>query len=447
MYDAAVIGAGPAGYKTALKLASAGKKVCLIEKSKDKIGGTCLNSGCIPVKSIIESAIIYEKMKKAHLFGIKCSLSPPEMAEITGAAIKNISELKKGLNFLLKKSGVDIIYGKASFKNEKELTVEGRPSVRAESIILCTGSAPRVISSIDIDGKNIINSSHLLDIKRLPETILLIGGGYIGLELACAFSSMGSKVTVIEKLPRILTDEDPAVTDALRRIMSRKGIEIICNTQVLSARTSGNKVNVKLKKEEEFFATFDKVISAAGRAPSTEGLNLEKAGIETQQNKITVDQKMQTSTPGIYAAGDVNGRLMLAHTAYREAEIAAASLCGVSTPKIDYHTIPRVVFTSPQLACIGLTPELAKKEGKEISEKKIFFRSNAKALIKKESEGFIKITCDKKSGALLGVNILGPEASELIHIFTPCIAGKLPLKELKSLVYAHPTLSEIISEL
>ncbi|MGM0568023.1 MAG: FAD-dependent oxidoreductase, partial [Elusimicrobiota bacterium] len=219
MYEAAVIGAGPAGYKSALKLASAGKKVCLIEKSKDKIGGTCLNSGCIPVKSIIESAIIYEKMKKARSFGITCSPGPPEMSEITGAAIKNISELKKGLNFLLKKSGVDIIYGKASFKNEKELTVEGRPSVRAESIILCTGSAPRVISAFDIDGKNIINSSHLLDIKNLPETILLVGGGYIGLELACAFSSMGSKVTVIERLPRILAHEDPAMTDALKRIM------------------------------------------------------------------------------------------------------------------------------------------------------------------------------------------------------------------------------------
>ncbi|MFC2061187.1 dihydrolipoyl dehydrogenase [Elusimicrobiota bacterium] len=451
-YDVIIIGGGPAGYRAAEKLSEFKRSVCIIETSANHIGGTCLNSGCIPIKSFVESSDLVEKIKNSPSFGINAELKLLCVRSIKESMRDNIYILKKGLLSLLNSKKIEILYGKASFISEKSVKVElekgGTEELEAYFFIIATGSRPGELPDIKCDGKQILNSNQFLksDLDNWKKDILIAGGGYIGCELASILNKLEFKVTVVELLDRILPGEDAEISRTLQREFKKKGISVITGSRISKASKKKSGIKTVIRSEEsndEKVLQFDRIIVCAGRVPFTSGLDLEKAGLNTENGFVPVNQNMQTKAENIYAAGDVIDSPMLAHTAYREALLAAESIAGQSQSVINYNIVPRIVFSSPQIGCIGSSEEKAAENGIEIMTRKRFFKANAKAVIRNEEAGFAKIICNKKSGEIIGACVIGPEASELIHILSHAVLNKLNIREMDNIVFGHPTLSEI----
>lgn len=450
-YDCIIIGGGPAGYKAAEKLADLKKSVCIVEAKESNMGGTCLNEGCVPVKSLLESAEVYGKIKNASEFGIDFELKPVDMEKIQEVMKKNISQLKTGLLSLLKSKGVNLIFGKASFVTENKIEVAlekgGNEELQADCFIIATGAVPKKLPEIEVDGEYIFDSSQLVKSCLLPENLLIIGGGYIGCEFASLYNKLGSKVTVVEVCHQLLPGEDTEVSRTLLKEFEKQGIEVFTERKISGITKSDLGINVTIEDTNKCIAevlTFDRILIAAGRVPNTSVLNLRKAGIRTENGFIPVDKSMKTNIEHIYAAGDVINTPMLAHTAYREGIIAAESIAGVNKTGINYNAVPRIVFSSPQVGCIGMTREKAEENGVKIGISKRFFKANAKAVILKQDTGFAKIIFNTETREVLGVCIIGPGASELVHVLSSAVEKKLTIDEIDRIVYGHPTLSEIL---
>lgn len=426
MYDLAVIGSGWAGFNAGLRANELGLKVVLIDKGQ--IGGTCLNLGCIPTKALIQSAKVYSLSKKSHIFGIEIANPQINFSKIQERKNKLIQQLQSGMHFMLK--GIDFINEQAKILSNEELKV-GTQTIKAKFILIAIGSKPLELANLKFDGKKIISSNEILNLKEIPRSLLIIGGGVIGCEFASLFSILGSEVSIIEKMPQLLLGEDKEVAKKLETSFKKKGIKISTGTDA---------ANIDIKN-------YDLVLLCIGRIPQTSDLGLDKLNIKLEKSAVVVDEYLRTNIYNIYAAGDCTGKLMLAHYANYQGRIAAENIASSDNPKkANNINIPNCIFTDPEIASIGLSEEKAKGQGIEIRVSKFYFLGSAMAHILDETDGFIKILSDKKTDQIIGATIIGPRATELIGIVTEAISTHLKTSQIKDTIFAHPTLSESITD-
>ena len=422
-----IIGGGPGGYETAVEAAKRGLEVTLI--SEGPLGGTCLNEGCIPTKTFCHYAELIEQNIKA---GLDCKPSFAAAAERKQAVVE---QLRSGIDMLLK--NVQVVQGRAEFKDSKTVICNGQ-EYSADKIIIATGS---VSASLPIPGaESCLTSKEILDLTEVPESLCVIGGGVIGLEFASIFRSFGSEVTVLEFCPGILPRFDVDLAKRLKQSLSRRGINIEVQAQV--TRIDGNTVTY-IKKEKEFTVQADKVLMAVGRRPNTEGLNLEAVGVDYTRKGITVNERFETSVPGIYAIGDVTGGIMLAHAATYQGLHALNGICGLDD-SIRFDLIPAAVFTMPEVATVGMTEEQCKEQNLDVRCLKSFYRANGKAVSMDETDGYCKLIVSE-NGVILGAHLMGAHASDLIHEIAAVMNINGTLEQLRYVIHAHPTLSEVLN--
>lgn len=422
----AVIGAGWAGFNAAIKAKELGLKVILIEKAQ--IGGTCLNRGCIPTKTLIQSAKIYSLTQKATAFGIDIENPQINFPQIQERKDKIIQQLRQGIQFMLK--GIDFLSAEAQILSPNELKA-GSQIIKAKFIIIAAGSRPAELKDLRFDGKKIVSSDELLAIKIIPKSLLIIGGGVIGCEFASLFSALGCAVSIVEKMPQLLPGMDSEAAKRLFTVFKKKGIKVNTNTDAA----------------EQNLDNYELVLLCIGRAPELSGLGLENLGMKLERGRIVVDEYLKTSIPNIYAAGDCRGGIMLAHFAAYQGRIAAENTIQPANPKAaDNSNIPNCIFTDPQIASIGISEEEAKSKGIDVKINKFDFTGSGMARILDEIEGFIKIISDKKTDEILGASIIGPNATELIAGLTLAVSARLTISQIQDTIFAHPTLSECIGE-
>ena len=443
----AILGAGPGGYVAALKLAQLGAEVTVIESSE--VGGTCLNWGCIPTKTLLASSETYAKTKELESFGIDTAGTiSPNMQKIIERKNKVVSTQVKGIRGLFKSWGVTLKEGKGAFISSKEIKVSLKDSteetITADVFIIATGSRPAQIPTFPFDGKNIISSTEALELREIPKSLLIVGAGVIGCEFACIYSDLGSEITIVELLPRAVSTEDEAVSKLLEKELKKKKIKLITEIKVEKVEVRDDGVHTFLSNGKELIA--EKVLVSIGRAFNTNGIGLENAGVSTGPRKeIPVNEKLQTNVPHIYAIGDVTGGILLAHVASKQGLITAENIMGADK-KFDSSVVPAAIFTSPEIGSVGLREHQAKEKGLDYITGEFQFRALGKAHAMGEISGFIKIIAEKKSDKILGAHIIGPHASDLIHEFAVAMHGGLTVKDIAETIHAHPTLSEGLME-
>ena len=420
-YDIAVIGAGPGGYTAALRAAQLGKKVVLIEK--DLVGGSCLNYGCIPTKALHASTKLFAKIKKADKLGISVESPSIDLSKIVDRKDRVIGQLRKGLEYLFRENKIDLVRGEAKLISTQEIKVNDQ-IIEAAKLILATGSTIPDRTPFPIDEKKVFSTTGILNLRTIPRTMAIIGAGAGGVEMACVFNALGSKVSLFEMLPMILPAGDAETAKALEQYLVKKGIDI--------------KTNAKL----EDISGYDAVLVSVGRKLVTDGF--EKIGIKMEKGKVLVNEKMQTNISGVYAIGDITGKYMLAHAAAREGIVAAENACGKSA-KMDYRSIPQCVYSEPEVASVGLTEEEARAQYKDIKTGKVPLTASSKSLIEDEREGFVKMIADP-SGKILGAHILCSEATEMIGEAVLAMNKGMKMDDIISTIHAHPTMYESMGE-
>jgi len=443
-----VIGGGPGGYVAAIRAAQLGADVTLVEKGE--LGGTCLNRGCIPTKVLLHTAELYSSVKGGKRIGLNAEGLSVDWKTLMDRKSSVVKQLTNGVKALLSSNGVSIVQGEGSFAAPQEVLVTKKDgtkeSLKGDAFVIATGSMPvkLPLPGMDLDG--VITSDEALSLDEIPESIVIVGGGVIGMEFASVFSSLGSQVTVVEMLPEILPPMDSEMAAALKKIMERKGVRFHTSTTVAGITREKDLLQVKAKAgEEELSLAGKKVLVAVGRKPYTAGLNLEGIGVKVERGRITVNERMETSVAGIYAIGDCASPIMLAHVAMTEGATAAENIMG-EHKAMNYKAVPNCLYTSPELAGVGLTEEEAKKRAGEVKVGRFPLAANGKALILGETQGMVKIIADAKYGEILGLHILGPKATELIAEGAMAMTLEATLEEITSTIHAHPTVGEAIFE-
>ena len=445
----AIIGGGPAGYVGAIRGAQLGAEITLIEKKE--IGGTCLNEGCIPTKTLTSTAHLYNLMKKSGNHGIEADHPIINWEQVMRRKEQVVRRLVNGIKYLLKERKVHLIHGTASFLDEKTLLINkkdgGIEKLQADKILISTGSVAADLPVVGSDLDGVVKSSKALSFGEIPSSLLIVGGGYIGCELASIFQSFGSDVTIVEVLSQILPGEDEEIVSTLRRKMEKEGIKIYTESKIngiFRQDVETKKVKVLTPKGETEIIS-DKVLISVGRNVYTDGLNLKGIKIEQDDDRIKVNEYMRTNLEGIYAAGDCIGGYFLAHVASMEAECAVENALG-NNLKMDYMAVPRCIFTQPEAGGVGLTEKEALEKGFKIKIGKFPFIANGRALAEDETEGMVKIIAEEKTDKVLGAIILGNRATDLIAELTLGIKMGMKLKDIIETIHAHPTLPEAIRE-
>lgn len=439
-FDMAVIGSGPGGYIAAIRAAQFGKKIALIEKNL--VGGCCLNVGCIPTKTLLSHADVLSQIKNAEKFGIEVGKIQFHYAKMKERKEGLVKELRNSLSSLIKANRIELFEGTASFEAPKTLKVLGKESffLDAEKIVIATGSVPLEIETFPCDHKRILNSTSLLELEEVPESLAIVGGGYIGCEFASLFAELGSKVFILEALPTILTAQGAQIAAFMTKSFTKRGIEIHTEVKVRSIENQGDKVKISFE-DGKTMETSHALVSV-GRKVFTEGLCLEKAGIKTtEKGWIETDPSMETEVKGIYAIGDVTGKWMLAHVASHQGVVAAESAFG-EKKQVRYDAVPAVVFTSPEIATVGMGEEEAKKKGFSSQRTTFPFQALGKAKAAMKTEGYVEIISDKNTGQILGASAIGYDASNLIAEMALAIENELTLESITETIHAHPTLAE-----
>ncbi len=442
----AVLGSGPGGYVAALKAAQLGAEVVVMEDTE--VGGTCLNRGCIPTKTMLASSELFEKLKKADEFGIEIEGSvKANLSKIVERKQRVIDIQVKGIKGLFKSWGIELKKGKGRLISDRKIRIESNDTdetIEADKIIIATGSRPAELPLFAFDGKRIISSTEALEITEIPRSILIIGAGVIGCEFATIFSALGSEVTMVELLSRAVSTEDEEISRTLERELKKRKIKLFTGVKADDVEVTEDAVKTKLSNGKEVVA--EMVLVSTGRALNSEDIGLEEIGVEKgQRGEIKVNEKMETNVPGIYAIGDVTGGILLAHVASKEGIVAAVNATG-GQRTIDYSVVPAAIFTHPEIGSVGLREHQAKEKGIEYTTGHFQFRALGKAHAMGEISGLIKIIADKKTDKILGAHIIGPHASDLIHEVAVAMKNGVTIKELADTIHAHPTLSEGIME-
>ena len=436
-----IIGAGPGGYETALAAAKRGVEVVLVEAGP--VGGTCLNEGCIPTKSFCKNAHLLEQLREAEAFGVSDLAYNFDFKAVTARKNAVVEQLRGGVESLLSHKLITLVRGKASFKDPHTVVV-GDEEYSADYIIIATGSVSASLPVPGADLEGILTSKEILDIEELPKKLCVIGGGVIGLEFASIFNSFSCEVTVLEYCKEILPRFDTDLAKRLKQCLGKKGIDINTQSQVLSISKEGDQYKVTfLRKGKEESVVADKVLMAVGRKANVDSLNLAEAGVEFGPRGVVVNEVMQTSQPHIYAVGDINGKMMLAHAAIFQGLVALDHMMGVDND-IDLSVMPAAVFTSPEAASVGKTEDECKEAGLKVKCLKSFFRANGKAVTMGETEGFCKVIVEEETGLLLGCHLFGPHSSDIVQEACALISRKSTLKQLQDIIHTHPTLTEVI---
>ena len=449
-YDLLIIGGGPGGYVAAIKGAQLDLSVGLIER--DKVGGACLHKGCIPTKALIQSTHVYELFKRSKEFGIVTKGVSADFSGFHKRKQTIVNRLFGGVEHLLKKNKVDVLKGTGQIVSPgKVLVTDGnktKEEVSAKNIIIATGSSPVVFKGLPHDKENVLTSDDILEIKEIPSSLLIIGGGSVGIEFAYIYNALGCEVTVIEVMDEILPTSDKDVGSALRRCLSKKGIKFHTQTELGHIEIKEDSVVTTVKKNDGETETLqgEKVLLAMGRKPETEDLGLEALNLEYNGRFINVDEDMQTSQSGIYAIGDITGPPLLAHLASAQGLLVAHNIAGADYPPINENTIPKVTYTNPQVASVGMTQEEAEMADYDLKIARFPFISNGKAQTIGEEEGFIKVITDKSSGEILGVHLIGHEVGELIGGMSLAMNLEATNLEVSANMFPHPTISEVFSE-
>lgn len=448
-YEIAIIGAGTGGYVAAIKAAQLGKKVALVEKRD--LGGVCLNKGCIPTKTLIKSAEKWQEVTHSSDFGIFVSESVYDWEKIRGRKDDIIHQLRSGIEKLLQANKITVLNGEATLLDKNSIRVQpdnpdGVQTITAEKIILATGSSPAKPPIPGIKTLGVITSDELLQLDEVPSSLLIVGAGVIGLEFACIYASFGCQVTVVEMTPTILPPSDQDMQRRLGPILRKNFITVKTNAAVKEIKhgLDGLSVLVESRGQTETLEA-EKVLIATGRVPNLDKVALDKLGVAYTRKGITVNAKMETSIPGIYAVGDVTGMSMLAHSAAAMGVTAAQNACG-QTAAMDYQAIPSCIFTSPEIAEVGLTEQECKVQGLKVAISKFNFAGNGKAVTMGETDGLVKLIADAESHKILGCHIMGPHASDLIMEATLAVQLGLKAEDLTRTIHPHPTLSEAVHE-
>lgn len=449
-YDIIVIGSGPGGYVAAVRAAQAGKRTAIVER--EALGGVCLNWGCIPTKALLKSASVYHYVKNAAAYGIDIEgEAKADISKIVARSRGVAETMSKGIDFLMKKNKIDVLRGHGSIESKGVVAVEneeGRTLYEADHIILATGARPRQMPFIPVDGEKIITSREALVIKELPESIVVIGSGAIGSEFAFLFAQLGVKVTIVEYLPNLMPLEDEEVSKTMERAFRKMRATVYTGTTVKAARVNDEgrcEVDIEGKKGAETLVA-DMVLAAVGIKTNTENIGLEKVGIELERDKIKVDEHYQTAVEGIYAIGDLIPTPALAHVASAEAIHCVDAICGRSPQPINYSTIPSCVYTSPEVASVGLTEKQAAEKGIELKVGRFQFTASGKAAAAGERDGFVKLLFDAATDKLIGAHFVGMNVTEMIAEPTVAKALGATAEVLAHTIHPHPTMNEAVME-
>jgi len=445
MYDLIVIGAGPAGYAASIRAKQLGAKVAVIERAKP--GGTCVNLGCIPTKTLIESSKLLNRMKESGQFGIKADNIDYDFSKISNRKDAITQRLSRSVEGLIKGYKIDIFFGSAKFETKNKLTVtkNGEKSeVEGKKIIIATGSKPKIPKTFKCNGQTVLDSDQILSLKTPPKSICIIGGGAIGCEFAYILNSFGTKVTLVELLDRILPEADPDLALELQKSFSKKGISVKTGVKVKDISADSGTANVTIASNNEESIKAEKILIATGREADFEKTDISRIGIAIDSGSISVNEKLETNIDNIYAAGDVTGGMLLAYVATEEGVVAAENAMGRDS-KVDYSSVPVCLYSEPEVASVGLSEETAKSKGLDINTGKFAFFANSKALISNKREGLVKLIADKND-TVLGVHIIGESATEIISEAALAVKKKVKARELTRILHAHPTLHENIHE-
>ena len=446
-FDVVVIGAGPAGYVAAIRAAQLKQKVAIIDKQW--LGGVCLNVGCIPSKSLLRNAdVAYTLRERGKEFGFSFENLKLDYGVAFKRSRSNSDRLTRGVGFLMKKNGITVFMGDAKFKAKDTLSVTDKDGkvteLKAKNVIVATGASAAMLPGVTVDGKKIVTYVEAIMQDTLPKSVVIVGGGSIGVEFATIWNSYGVDVTIVELLPRILPREDEEISKELTKELTKHGIKIKTGVKFESITVAGDKVKVKLPEET---LEVEQVLVATSFTPNSKGLGLEAVGVKMDQRGfVEINEKMQTNVPGVWAIGDVTGKLMLAHVGSAMGIICAENIAGVETVTLDYEMMPRATYCHPQVASFGLTEAQAKERGHNIKIGRFPFQANGKALGLGDYAGFVKIVMDEKYGEILGAHLIGPEVTELLPELTLAHMMELTPHEIARNVHAHPTLSETLME-
>ena len=451
-YDIIVIGSGPGGYVAAIKAAKMGKRTALIERAE--LGGVCLNWGCIPTKAMLKSAQVYGYVRSAATYGVDVAGEvTPSLEKIVARSRNVAATMSKGVQFLLGKSGVEVISGHGRLTAERGvvevLLAEGEvvQTISADHIILATGSRPRELPSLPVDGKYIINSRQALTLDKLPQSMVVVGSGAIGCEFAYLYAALGVKVTVVEFMPKMLPLSDDEVSKTLERSFRKMRATVLTSTSVKSVKIEDEKclVEIEGKKGAEII-TADIVLSAVGIKSNIENLGLEAAGVEVERDKVKVDENFRTTAEGVYAIGDLVASPALAHVATAEALACVEAICTGEARKVDYSTIPSCVYTVPEVAMVGLTEEQATAEGYSLRIGRFPYTASGKATAAGDRDGFVKLIFDAESDKLLGAHLIGGNVTEMLGEVTIAREWGITREQIAHTIHPHPTMNEAILE-
>ncbi|MDR0387509.1 MAG: dihydrolipoyl dehydrogenase [Treponema sp.] len=440
-FDVAVIGGGPGGYVCAIRAARLGKKTALVESRE--LGGTCLNRGCIPTKTLLHTAELYAEMKNhGKELGIMTENLSVDYAALADRRDRIIARLRKGIESLVKGRRITILRGNAVLTGSRSFRTE-EGEYTAQNIVIATGSEPAAVPVPGADRPEVINSDAVLAARTLPESVVIIGGGVIGVEFAVLFASLGRKVTIIEMLPHILNTMDESIRETQTKILKKMGVEIHTGARLLEILAGGRCVYEERGLRQE--VSGGAVIMAAGRRPATGALGLEAAGVAVEKGFVTVDGCLRTNVPGIYAIGDVTGKAQLAHAASAQGLAAAANIAGKET-EMRYDSIPACVYTNPEIASVGMTEARIKEAGLPYNTGMFPAAANGRSLIMGDSSGFVKLLTHRDTGEILGAHIMAKRATDMIGEIALAMRAEATVEELADTVHAHPSLSEMIME-
>lgn len=448
-YDVIVLGSGPGGYPAAIRASQLGKKVAIVER--ESLGGICLNWGCIPTKALLKSAQVYEYAMHAANYGIDLDSPKANFENVIKRSRGVADKMSKGVQFLMRKNKIDVVMGNGKLVAPGKLEVTaadgGKQTLEAKNIIIATGGRARQLPSLPIDGKKIIGYREAMVLPLQPKSIIVVGSGAIGVEFGYFYNSLGTKVTIVEFLPRVVPVEDEEISKELEKQLKKQGIDILTSSEVTSVDTAGEGVKAKVKTQNgEITIAADIVLSAVGVVANIENIGLEELGIKTDRGRIVVDANLQTNVPGIYAIGDCTPNQALAHKASKEGINAAEHLAGHKPDQIDYNNVPGCTYCSPEIASVGFTEKAAKDAGYEVKVGKFPFLASGKASAAGALEGFVKVIFDAKYGEFLGCHMIGNNVTEIIA--EAVVARKLETTahEILNAIHPHPTMSEALKE-